>query len=245
MSVRPLLLGCAVTALVVVPVSSGQGAKPRPLGVCPLPKSAGKLPPGALRGPANRLHQYAAPALATPAERAAARALLARLRTRTRAWRNPRAAAAAGFDTIRPRRRAGHRGVMWFHAEHRRWHADRHYLDARRPDTLIYADAPGRPLVLVGVMISMPRGLLGPSPGGPITRWHTHRVCSRAGRRGLAPRPDGSCPSGTVSLQGSEMMHLWFTRDLRSSYAIHAPVPELCTARLLPAASCSVSRRPS
>jgi hypothetical protein len=34
------------------------------------------------------------------------------------------------------------------------------------------------------------------------------------------------------------MMHVWFTGDLRSAFAIHAPEPELCRAGLLPAATC-------
>jgi hypothetical protein len=34
------------------------------------------------------------------------------------------------------------------------------------------------------------------------------------------------------------MMHIWFTRDLRSAFAIHAPEPELCAAALLPSAYC-------
>jgi hypothetical protein len=34
------------------------------------------------------------------------------------------------------------------------------------------------------------------------------------------------------------MLHVWFTRDLRSAFAIHAPEPELCHAGLLPAARC-------
>jgi hypothetical protein len=94
-------------------------------------------------------------------------------------------------------------------------------------------------LRLVGVMISMPRGLRGPTPGGPITRWHYHLVCVAGDKRGLAPRGDGSCPHGAKLGVGSEMMHVWFTRDLRSAYAIHAPWPELCAAHLLPAATCA------
>lgn len=128
---------------------------------------------------------------------------------------------------------------MWLHAEKRVWHADAHLLDPRRPDTLIYADAPGKPLVLVGVMISMPRGVSGPTPGGAITRWHSHVVCVTGRKRGLAPRADGSCPAGARPLQGSEMMHVWFTKDLRSAYAIHAPIPELCDARLIERRYCS------
>jgi hypothetical protein len=37
------------------------------------------------------------------------------------------------------------------------------------------------------------------------------------------------------------MMHIWFTRDLRSAFAIHAPVPELCVADLLPQEHCGHS----
>ena len=69
------------------------------------------------------------------------------------------------------------------------------------------------------MMFSMPRGVHGPTPGGPITRWHTHKVCVRGNARGLAPRADGSCPPGTRVRHGSEMLHVWFTHDLRSSFA--------------------------
>jgi hypothetical protein len=196
-----------------------------------------KLPPGALRGPENALRQYPTISLATPAQRAAARQLLAEMRSAARRWRNPEAAAAAGFTTHTARHRVA--TVGYLHAEHRRWSGDRVYLDAARPEALIYANIPGRRrLVLVGMMFSMPRGQRGPTPGGPITRWHTHRVCTRGNQRGLAPRPDGSCPPGTRSRQGSEMLHAWFTRDLRSAYAIHAPERELGIAGLLPAAYC-------
>jgi hypothetical protein len=91
-------------------------------------------------------------------------------------------------------------------------------------------------------MIRMPRGVRGPTPGGPITRWHSHVICVTGVQRGLSPRGDGSCPQGWVRRQGSEMMHVWFTRDLRSAFAIHAPGPELCAANLLPAATCRDAR---
>jgi hypothetical protein len=34
------------------------------------------------------------------------------------------------------------------------------------------------------------------------------------------------------------MLHLWFTRDLRSAFAVHAPVAELCRDRLLTPQAC-------
>ena len=201
------------------------------------------LPAGALRGPETRLQQYPKVSLATREERAEARRLRAEMRDAARAWRTPRLADAAGFDTRLARRRVAKGAVGYLHAENRRWSNDRVYLDPRRPEALIYANVPGRKLVLVGMMFSMPRGARGPTPGGPITRWHTHRVCARGNHRGLTPRHDGTCPPGTRARQGSEMLHAWFTRDLRSAYAIHAPERELGLAGLLPAAYCRLPRR--
>jgi hypothetical protein len=209
------LAAAVVFALVVV--SSAFGAK---------------LPPQALRGPETRLREYPTLSAATAAERAAARRLRARLRSAARRWPTPRAARAAGFRTRRVRP-DGEPAGLYLHAEHRRNSDDDVYLAPSRPEALIYANVPGRRLVLIGLMFSVPRGVAGPTPGGPITRWHTHRVCARGKRRGLRPRPDGSCPPGTRARQGSEMLHFWLTRDLRSAFAIHAPAPELCRDRLL------------
>lgn len=234
----PLFILLALALAAAAPVALGALASGR----------SGKLPPGTLRGNEHRLQEYPSVALASAEQRAAAERLLAEIRTTARGWRNLRAAAAAGFDTRTVRRRAGDDSVHYLHAEHYRYSHDRLYLDPRRPEALIYANMPGRrPLVLVGMMFSMPRGMHGRTPGGPITRWHTHTVCARGGQRGLTPRPDGSCPPGTSARQGSEMLHVWLTNDLRSAYAIHAPPRELGLAHLLPAAFCplhNASARP-
>jgi hypothetical protein len=233
--------GSTLTVPSAAGVPHGHLGMTMPMGLA-VPELGGLLPAATTHGLAMRLRQYPDLSLATAAQRVAARTLLQRLRATALPWRDVRAAAAAGFDVRRPRRRPGETRVMWFHSENRAWHSDRRYLDPRHPDTLIYADLPGRPLELVGVMISMPRGLRGPTPGGPITRWHSHLVCVLAGRRGVKPLPSGSCPTGARLVQGSEMMHVWFTRDLRSAFAIHAPGPELCNARLLAGSIC---RHPS
>src|SRR3954453_14853397 len=215
----------------------------RPHGVH-APEHGPLLAPRTEHGLAHRLRQYPAVFLATARQRAAAERLRRELAAATRRFADPAAAEAAGFDLRRPHRARGERRVMWFHAENRRWHAARNaWLQPQRPDTLIYADLAGRPLRLVGVMISMPRGLRGPTPGGPITRWHYHLVCVSGSKRGLAPRANGSCPTGARLGVGSEMMHVWFTHDLRSAFAIHAPWPELCAARLLPAPTCASGAR--
>lgn len=251
-----LLVAAAGTAYTWSPAQAGSGhaaatlttaaarPKPKPVLGLSLPEHGPPLPVGTRHGLAHRLEQYPAIFLATPRQRAAAQRLRDVLFASTRRLADPGGAEAAGFDLRRAHRAPGERRVMWFHSENRRWHAARGAgLDPAHPDTLIYADLPGRPLKLVGVMISMPRGLRGPTPGGPITRWHYHLICVSGRKRGLAPRPDGSCPAGAELRTGSEMMHVWFTRDLRSSYAIHAPWPELCAARLLPAQACASGAR--
>ena len=198
-----------------------------------------EAPPAARHGLANTLQQYPALMLASQFERAEAKRLLTEIERAAKAWRDPRSAGRAGFNTRRPARAPGETRVMWFHSEHRRNHSDDAYFDPTRPDTLIYADLPGRPLSLVGVMFSMPRGVEGATPAGPIARWHWHVVCTNTVKRGLKPGPDGSCRPGWSLYGGSEMLHVWFTGDLRSAYAIHAPVPELCKAHLVPPQACS------
>lgn len=58
------------------------------------------------------------------------------------------------------------------------------------------------------------------------------------GERLVQARPDRTCRPGTRAVDTNEMMHVWFTRDLRSAYALHGPVRELCLAGLLPRDVC-------
>jgi hypothetical protein len=198
-----------------------------------------KLPPETLRGPIERLRQYPALSLATPEERTAAETLWATTRAATSVWADPRAARRSGFRVHRASRKAGDVSPHWLHAEHHRWSNDDRFLDPEHPEVIIYANAPHKPLVLIGVMYGMKPGMHGPALGGPITRWHTHVICARGHKRGFAPRPDGSCPAGTRLRQArNEMLHVWFTHDLRSAFAVNPPQPELCIARLLPADYC-------
>jgi hypothetical protein len=215
---------CALVVLLTAPAATGSGPR--------------KLPPGALRGNEHLLDEYPHLALATPAQRAAAVRLFAQVRAATLKWPTVKAARAAGFDTHTSRRRTGRLSVHYLHAENHRYSHDTYYLDPERPEALIYANIRGWPLVLIGLMFAMPRGVEGPTPGGPITRWHTHTVCARGDKRGFSPRADGSCPAGTRARQGGEMLHVWLTGDLRSAFAIHAPRRELGLAQLLPAFIC-------
>jgi hypothetical protein len=220
-----------------------QAAAPRRPPLCTLPAGSTELPASALRGRIEHLSQYPALTHTTPRQRSVAARLVTATRAATRRWASERRARAAGFVTRRARRAAGDRRPHYLHAEHRRFSHDGRYLDPCRPEVLIYANVPGRPLVLVGVMFSVPRGVTGRTPAGVLTRWHRHVVCVRGAKRGFEPRADGSCPPGARLREGSEMMHVWFTGDLRSAFAIHAPEPELCAAGLLPRGHCASGRR--
>jgi hypothetical protein len=210
--------------------------------VCKLARDSNRtLPPTARHGIISHLHQYPAVSLATRRQRARATIMLDRLVAAARRgkWNDVRAATRAGYDTRTRERRRGDTSVFFFHAERHEEPRGSSIFDFTRPKALIYANAPGRPLVLVGAMWSTRDGEVGPTPAGPILRWHSHVVCKQGKKRGLKPPASGVCPPGWRLRQGaSEMLHAWFTKDLRSAFAINAPKPELCAAGLLPRDFC-------
>lgn len=242
---RRIALLTASAALLVVCSQDGSAvpiarAAAPPAILCPLQRANGTLPATSRRGLIQHLVRYPVLRLATTAERAAARRLLATIEAAADAgrWRTPSVAARKGFVRSTAPRGPGDRSVRYLHAELLRQRHGGPLLDPARPKALIYANAPGRPLVLVGAMYSLKRGERGPTPGGPITRWHSHLVCAKGDLRGRKPPEGGACPAGTRLRQGSEMLHVWFTGDLRSAFAVSAPEPELCRAGLLPAGYC-------
>ena len=208
---------------------------------CFLPRGHHHLPAGAEYGLASHLRQYPDLALATTEERAAAEAVREQARAAAQPFARLAAARRAGYDLHVARKQPAVLGVL--HAEKKWKRAGRNYFDPTKPKALIYAREPGRPLVLIGVMFSMPRGVLGPDTLGPIGRWHSHLVCFRGDARGLA-LAGSYCPAGEKLGQGSEMLHIWFTNDLRSAYAIHVPVPQLCRDGLLDAETCAKHPKP-
>ena len=158
--------------------------------------TATRRPPTARRGINSHLLQYPAVSLATPRERARAQLVLDRLEgAQMRGnWRDVRSATRAGYDTRSRPRKTGDASVFFFHAERHEEPRGRSIFDFTRPKALIYANAPGRPLVLVGAMWSTRDGEVGPTPAGPILRWHSHVVCKAGKKRGLKPPAGGVCP---------------------------------------------------
>ena len=234
------LIGAGLAILLLGPTGAAHTATPPAL-LCKPPLGQKRLATSARHGLIGHMHQYPAVRLASPVERNRARQVLRALVTASKRgnWNNLAAAGRAGYD-VRPRaRRPGDRTVYFFHAERSQEPRRGSIFDATRPKALIYANAPGRPLVLVGAMWSTRDGELGATPAGPIMRWHSHVVCKAGRKRGLKPLTGGRCPAGARLTQGaSEMLHVWFTGDLRSAFAISAPRPELCAGGLIPTGSC-------
>lgn len=228
-------------ALLFVPGGIGQHARAAdaPAIRCTLPPARDVLPAGRKHGLIGHLRQYPMLSLATDNETTAARALLTRVRAMTARWSDPKRARAAGYDPRLIHRTAATPFVTYTHAEQLHERTTLGPLDPRRPKAVIYANIGGTRLVPVGAMFSAKRGEPGPTPGGPITRWHSHLVCAKGEKRGLQRLGDGRCPEGARVIQGSEMLHVWFTRDLRSAFAIRAPEPELCRDGLLPRSYCA------
>jgi hypothetical protein len=145
-------------------------------------------------------------------------------------WRDPEAAAAAGFR-FQGKQRPGDKPVPFLHVPNPAWRADGRVLDPERPETLVYWRGSGDRLVLVGVMYAAARGEPGPTVGGPITRWHNHESCRDPATRAKLGRPvDGACPEGQVHRRSGEMMHVWFTDDLATAFARRAPLAALRSA---------------
>jgi hypothetical protein len=237
---RSIVVGLAAS-IVLAGAGNARPAAPPAL-ICKLPlHSTQTLPPTARHGIIHHLLQYPAVQLATPQQRVRARLVLTRLEDAARRghWTNVAAATRAGYDTRSRARAPGDRRVFYFHAERHEQPRGNSIFDFTRPKALIYANAPGHPLMLVGAMWSTRDGEVGPTPAGPILRWHSHVVCKAGKKRGLKPPASGICPAGSRLTQGaSEMLHVWFTHDLRSAFAISAPKPELCRDGFLPHASC-------
>jgi hypothetical protein len=143
----------------------------------------------------------------TPAERAAADALLLTTRTALARYADVAVAAADGY-------RVSGLGGIDFHAPNPGNENDGRVFDPARPEMLVYAVAPsGRP-VLLGAVFQMPKiGQPGPTIGGPLTMWHGHeQVCISLTPPALAGllSPLGTCPVGTILIpRTAEMIHVW------------------------------------
>jgi hypothetical protein len=140
----------------------------------------------------------------TADQQRAADALAAATRTATARYASLDAALADGYQLPA----VAHGPDV--HVPNKAYASDGHVLDPQRPEVLVYA-IDGTKATLLGVMYEMETaGVPGPTPGGPITRWHAHNICLTALPPGFGVvSPFGSCPALSITLTSAEMMHVW------------------------------------
>ena len=160
---------------------------------------------GAVPGPGTLLHVGIAHDASAGETRAAAELHDATVGGIAR-YADPAIAADDGYDVV------GITGLD-FHATNPAYEDDGRILDPQRPETLVYAQGAGGP-VLLGAMFQMPAfDEPGPTVGGPLTVWHGHeQVCISLLPPGLTGivSPLGGCPVGSVAIPRTvEMMHVW------------------------------------
>jgi hypothetical protein len=200
-----------------------------------VPTAAAAGTTGAAAGPATGEHTHGPNlpdvAAATDDERARAEALWKASVASAERWRDPDAAAAAGFRFKGKDEAGPERPGRFLHVPNPAWRADGRVLDPAHPETLIYWNGPGDRLTLVGVMYTAAAGASGPTVGGPVTRWHDHESCRDPATRAKLGRPvNGACPEGQVHRRSGEMLHVWFTDNLATAFARRAPLAALRAA---------------
>lgn len=209
------------------------------------------LPAGTKTGDAHRLQQLPDVNGASSADRAAAQKLYDDTVRATARFRDVKAAEAAGYKVEAKRSSSEMQSTsgkhkLLLHVANRALKSDGRTLDPSHPETLVYYNPPsGGSPVLAGALFSIPRDQAPPATGGTITRWHFHDHCVPSGSttkgakhkalkqlkaegKIASPGADGTCPAGDEKLEGKRlMMHVWFTGDLRSAFAVHAPKKQL------------------
>jgi hypothetical protein len=155
---------------------------------------------------------------ATPAQVRGAIELAARTRAALARYTDIHAAIAAGYTaTIN---RTGY-GV---HLENKAYAKDDRILDAEHPEQLMYAIADGKATLLSAVYTVPYAGRPAPSPGGPLTHWHSHNICITVLPPGFSiVDAYGTCPSLAVKLALPLMMHVWVVDNPGGPYVDGEP----------------------
>jgi hypothetical protein len=163
---------------------------------------------------------------ATPRQRAVADRLQRQTRRGTARYSTPARARRAGYVPVG---RWSSRGVR--HFDSRAAETDRHILDPARPEALLFWRGPDGRKRLAAAMFRAPSDRPPPRMHNPLLRWHAHYVC-RAPVAG-APRQIRSahCHDGTVARYGTtQMLHIWFTGDPMTAFALMPPFDALAAA---------------
>jgi hypothetical protein len=143
-------------------------------------------------------------AVPTPDEVRGAVELVARTKAGLVRYTDIRAALAAGYRPTLTR--TGYS----VHLENKAYTNDGAILDAQRPEELMYAIADGKATLLSAVYTVPYAGKPAPTPGGPLTHWHSHNICLTVLPPGFTiVDAYGTCPPFAVKTAMPLMMHVW------------------------------------
>ena len=85
-------------------------------------------------------------------------------------------------------------------------------LNPEQPESLIYGNSAGGPILLAAMFIAHRIGQPGPDIGGPLTLWHSHsNLCFNSKTNIIDSFTDGAgnCPVGSYNSGTPEMLHVW------------------------------------
>jgi hypothetical protein len=157
-------------------------------------------------------------ALPTPQQVQGAIELAARTRAALVRYTDIHAALAAGY------RATLNRTGYSVHLENKAYGNDGRILDPEHPEQLMYAIADGRATLLSAVYTVPYAGRAAPSPGGPLTHWHSHNVCLTVLPPGFGiVNAFGTCPTFSVKVAIPLMMHVWVVDNPGGPYVDGVP----------------------
>ncbi len=171
-----------------------------------------------VRGQAGVLMPRQSATVPTPDEVRGAADLAGRTKRGLARYTDIRNAFAAGYRVTLTR--TGYS----VHLENKAYSGDRQVLDPERPEQLMYAIADGRATLLSAVYTVPYAGMPAPTPGGPLTHWHSHNVCITVLPPGwTVVDAYGGCPPFAVQLAIPLMMHVWVVDNPGGPYADGVP----------------------
>jgi hypothetical protein len=154
----------------------------------------------------------------TAAQLRAALQLAARTRAALARYADVRTALAAGYHAT-----LGRTGYS-VHLRNDAYTKDGRVLDPQRPEELMYAIAAGRATLLSAVYTMPYAAVPAPTPGGPLTHWHSHNICLSLLPPGWSVVDAfGGCPPFSVQVAIPLMMHVWVVDDPGGPYADSVP----------------------
>jgi hypothetical protein len=179
---------------------------------------AGHEHAGGARAQAGVLMAAQGAGIPTPAQVQGAADLAARTRAALARYTDIQAAVAAAY------RPTLNRTGYSVHLENKRYTTDGAVLDPERPEQLMYAVADGRATLLSAVYTVPYAGRSAPTPGGPLTHWHSHNICLTVIPPGFTlVDAYGGCPPFAIKTATPLMMHVWVVDNPGGPYTDGVP----------------------